>query len=313
MLQEIACIFCDSKNNGVAIEENGYVGQRCVSCNLIYISPRPPQREIEKIYACGDACIEPQQHLSRARLKRLQGRHALRILKRIARSGSLLEIGSGAGYFLDEARRAGFEPFAIEPNPVQAEFIEHRLGIPCERRPLSFETFQNKQFDIIYHADVVSHFYDPIDSFRTIHRKLRSGGLVIFETGNFADVRPEYLQRIPTFQYPDHLFFFGRKALEKLLETTGFEMLKIYSYSILGELSLARLAKRYSGGNGRNGKADSAKRGRSLKGIVRPAYYELVHFMRYQVGAWMPKSGRPQTLIVVARKGGEHVPTNSAS
>ena len=305
MLQEIACIFCDTKNTTAAIRENGYLGQRCAKCNLIYISPRPPEREIEKIYACGDACMEPQQHLSRARLKRLQARHTLQILKRYVQSGSLLEIGSGGGYFLDESRQAGFEPFAIEPNPIQAEFIERNLRIPCERRPLALDTFGSKQFDIIYHADVISHFYEPIDSFRTMHGKLRSGGFVMFETGNFADVRPEYLPRIPTFQYPDHLFFFGRKALEKLLEITGFEMLKMFSYSILSELYLAKLAKRYSVGNG-NGKPASEKKSQSLKEIARPAYYNLVHFMRYRVGAWTPKSGRPQTIIVVARKGIEH-------
>ncbi len=124
-------------------------------------------------------------------------------------AGSLLEIGAGAGFFLDQARRQGFEPYAIEPNPTQADFIENKLRIPCERQVLSLASFEDKQFDTIFHSDVISHFYDPIDMFRIMYAKVRVGGFLIFETGNFADVTAKYLGAIPSFQYPDQLFFFG--------------------------------------------------------------------------------------------------------
>jgi 2-polyprenyl-3-methyl-5-hydroxy-6-metoxy-1,4-benzoquinol methylase len=303
LLQEVGCIFCNVKHNNVAIRENGYLGQRCESCGLIYISPRPQEKDIEKIYACGDARMAPEQHISRGHLKRRQARHVLKLAKRFVTSGSLLEIGAGAGFFLDEARRAGFQPFAIEPNPTQADFIEHNLGIPCERRALSLDTFQDKQFDVIYHADVISHFYDPVQAFQTMHAKLRHGGFVIFETGNVADLRAKYLDVIPTFQYPDHLFFFGEQALRKLLQMTGFQTLKMYSYSILTELHFAKLlAGQYEPANGARSNGLSRGLSHSVKESVRPAYYNLMHFMRYNVGAWMPKAGRPQTVIVVAQK-----------
>jgi len=302
-LQEVGCIFCNVKHNNAAIRESGYVGHRCDSCGLIYISPRPHEKDIEKIYACGDATIAPEQHIARGHLKRRQARHVLKLAKRYITSGSLLEIGAGAGFFLDEARRSGFQPFAIEPNPTQADYIQHNLGIPCERRALSLDTFQDKQFDVIYHADVISHFYDPVQAFQTIHAKLRRGGFVIFETGNVADVHSKYLDVIPTFQYPDHLFFFGEQALARLLQMTGFQTLKMYSYSIMTELFFAQLlAGRYVPENGARSNGLSRGLSHPVKEFIRPAYFNLMHFMRYRVGSWMPKAGRPQTVIVVAQK-----------
>ena len=300
MLQQVGCIFCGVNHGNVAIRENGYVGYRCDDCGLIYISPRPKIGDIEKIYACGNACMTPEQHISRRYLKRLHAHHTLTLIARYATSGSMLEIGAGAGYFLDEARRKGFDPYAIEPNPTQADFIENDLRIPCERQALSLTSFQGKQFDAIFHSDVISHFYDPIDTFRTIHAKLRPGGFLIFETGNFADVTVKYLGAIPSFQYPDHLFFFGTRALTKLLLTTGFQPLKMYSYSIVSEL---RFTKVFGGrGQGANGGGNHGGLIHHIKEGMRPAYYRVSHFLRYRVGSWMPKAGRPQTVIVVAQK-----------
>jgi SAM-dependent methyltransferase len=215
----------------------------------------------------------------------------------------MLEIGAGAGFFLDEARRQGFEPYALEPNPTQADFIENNLRIPCERQALSLTTFQDKQFDAIFHSDVISHFYDPIDAFRTMYAKLRVGGFLIFETGNFADVTARYLGAIPSFQYPDHLFFFGTRALTRLLETTGFQPLKMYSYSILSELRFMRLfGGRSQRANGASHYGTGAGFVQHIKEGIRPLYYTVSHFLRYRAGSWMPKAGRPQTLIIVAQK-----------
>jgi 2-polyprenyl-3-methyl-5-hydroxy-6-metoxy-1,4-benzoquinol methylase len=301
--QEAGCIFCGVEHQNVAISENGYVGHRCDDCGLIYISPRPRMADIEKIYACGNAYMAPEQHISRAYLKRLHAHHALSLITRYITSGSLLEIGAGAGFFLDEARRQGFEPYAIEPNPTQADFIENKLRIPCERQTLSLATFQHQQFDTIFHSDVISHFYDPIDAFRTMYAKLRPGGFLIFETGNFADVTARYLGAIPSFQYPDHLFFFGKRALTRLLEVTGFRPLKMYSYSILGELRFTKLfGGRSRGANGAGNHSPGAGWVQHIKERIRPVYYNVSHFLRYRAGSWMPKAGRPQTLIIVAQK-----------
>src|SRR5579859_2740315 len=175
-MHNINCIFCDIPNSRTAIEENGFTGRQCNSCSLIYISPRPHLNSIVTIYSHDDAHIAASSHISGSLLKRLYARHTLNIIKKYKNTGDLLEIGSGGGYFLDEAQKTGFNSHGIELNPVQSMFIQNTLHIPCEEQLLSPHSFGTQQFDVIYHSDVISHFYDPIAEFRTMYSKLKEQG-----------------------------------------------------------------------------------------------------------------------------------------
>ena len=110
------------------------------------------------------------------------------------------------------------------------------LEIPCEQAPLGPASFGGKAFDVIYHSDVMSHFYDPVGEFRRMHAALRPGGWLIFETGNGGDVDPKYLEHVSVFQYPDHLFFFSLANVRALLELSGFDLVELHSYSVLPQL-----------------------------------------------------------------------------
>ena len=153
---------------------------------------------------------------------RLYARHHLRQIRRHARRGRLLEVGAGNGNVLVEARRRGFEVRGLEPNPIQAAFIRDKLGIPC------FESLDEvgrdrtvEPFDVIYHRDVLSHFFDSLEEFSTLNDLLADGGTMVFETG-IGDVDHSYFRLIPLFQLPDHLFFFSDRNIDELLRRTGF-------------------------------------------------------------------------------------------
>ena len=123
-------------------------------------------------------------------------------IKKYINKGKILEIGAGGGYFLNEARKEGFGVYGLEFNKTQAKFIKDELNIPCERVALNNKTFNNEKFDVIYHCDVISHFYDPIAEFKKMKEKLNENGFVIFETGNLGDVSIPYFRYITKFQYP---------------------------------------------------------------------------------------------------------------
>ena len=154
MMTEIRCIFCETKNDNVVIEENGYKGIKCQQCGLIYISPRPALEEIVNLYGHDNANISATSHILASFPKRLYAKHHLRIINAFSKSGALLEIGPGAGFFLDEARQIGFNPYGLEFNPIQANFMRNKLSISCEESPLSTSVFGGLKFDVIYHCDV---------------------------------------------------------------------------------------------------------------------------------------------------------------
>jgi len=323
-MNEIRCIFCKIESNHVVIEENGYKGKKCPQCGLIYISPRPSFDEIVDLYGCDNANISAKSHIHADFLKRLYARHNLRVIRSVVKSGALLEIGAGAGYFLDEARKMGFDPHGLELNPIQANHIRNRLNIPCEESLLNKSGFEGKQFDVVYHCDVISHFFDPISDFRKINEIMKDDSFLIFETGNLGEVDQMYFKYFQRFQYPDHLFFFSADSLVSLLEKTGFEFIRIYRYSILPQLAvikalsgiinlIKRLAlksneKEEHLAEGSSVAIQSATDTRSfsvryfVKKGVRNVYRYFHYVLRYKVGRIAPKVRRPQTVIVVAKK-----------
>lgn len=312
----IKCIFCNTENNEIIIEENGYNGVQCVTCHLIYINPRPKFEAIVDLYGHDNAHATADSHIRFSFAKALYSKHTLRLIKKYVK-GSMLEIGAGAGYFLKEAQKQEFETYAIEFNKIQADFIAQEHSIPCELKALSKETFGSKTFDIIYHCDVLSHFYNPIDEFKRINYKLNSRGYVVFETGNLGDVNKTYFKYYPKFQYPDHLFFFSEKNIKTLLNETGFELVKIYSYSILPQLFFKRLLLKVTHIIKPKQYKNTVLKKTSIKNFIlfyysklfyivrrklKNVYAFIFYIIRYKLGAVMPKKGRPQTLIVVARK-----------
>jgi len=318
-LEEIKCIFCEIESSQVVIEENGYQGKKCPQCGLIYVSPRPSFDEIVSLYGHDQAHISSASHISDSFQKRLYARHNLGIIRSVVKSGALLEIGAGAGYFLDEARKIGFYPFGLELNPAQADFIRSELKIPCAESPLSTTVFEGKKFDLVYHCDVIGHFFEPISDFRKMNAVMQDGSFLIFETGNLGDVDQHYFKYFQRFQYPDHLFSFSTDSLSKLLDRTGFEVLKIYRYAILPQLILNQLtagirqrffkSARQQGSSANGGRAgktaggiQQSRMGLTLKMVIGPVWDYLNYLLRYKVGALLPKKGRPQSIIVIAQK-----------
>jgi len=321
---EIKCIFCKIESNYVVIEENGYKGKQCPQCGLIYISPRPSFDEIVDLYAQDNAHKSAESHITADFLKRLYAIHNIKIIRSFVKRGTLLEIGAGAGYFLEEARKKGLEPYGLEFNPIQANHIRNRLNIPCEETSLKTSVFKNKQFDVVYHCDVISHFFDPIAEFKRINRILKDGSFLIFETGNLGEVAPMYFKHFKRFQYPDHLFFFSTDNLMELLKKTGFEFIKIYRYSLLPQMVVMKAlsAVKYliiervpefstkeinHSDEGRIGNRSVAN-SQSLKPkiiskiIIKHVYQYLKYVMRYKVGRIALKAHRPQTIIIIAKK-----------
>ena len=221
-METVGCLFHPGAPSSLAHEENGYTGRRCERCGLIYLSPRPSPDEVVALYVEDHAHVSADAHLAGVQSwpERRRARRTVRHIEGFVRGGRLLEIGAGGGDFAFVARERGFDPVTVELNPMQAAFIRNDLGIPCAESLAEVEAEGPSRFDVIYHCNVLSHLSDPLEEFRRLRVLLRDGGIMAFETGNGADVDPKYYPRFQTFQYPDHLYFFGERTIDALLEQT---------------------------------------------------------------------------------------------
>ena len=297
-METIACIFCGEGDSRALIQENGFTGRKCARCGLIYISPRPSPEEIANLYGHDEANVSAEAQVAAEPYKRLQARNTLRILRKFVSGGKLLELGPGAGYFMDEARIAGFSPYGIELNHLQADSIRGKLSLPCESRSIA-DAFPGERFDVIYHCDVISHLSDPIAEFKAMRERLTENGVLIFETGNMGDVRADRLKQILLFQYPDHLFFFSTRNIESLLQLANFHMLGVARHSIVPEMWMNKVL---SSLRGEKISANRSANGNGTKGRPTSAAAAQVRFsIRYRLGALMPIQDHHQTMVVVAK------------
>jgi len=308
------CPLCRQPQERVVIRENGYQGVKCAVCEVIYICPRPPRTVVAAYYHgagdCPPAAVAKPSGLFTRWVRSLPARQTLALLKPYCTAGTLLEIGPGRGDFLLAAQKAGFMVAGLEINPERARFIREELGLPCTSTPLADMPWPGRRFEVIYHRDVLSHFYDPVAELQLMHDVLQENGLLVFETGNLGEIQERYLSLVPTFNYPEHLYFFGEKSLRRLLAATGFQLLAFWRYDLEVYFRLERWVKAIrrhrtaaAGALAEAVGKAGAKRQSGARKLLWLGYEFIAEYLlKYQLGRWSPRRGRPQTLIVVARR-----------
>jgi len=103
-------------------------------------------------------------------------------LREVARGPRLLEIGSSWGYFLHQARAAGFEPTGIEIGARRAEYGRAQLGV---RIVPGWEALAGERFDAVFTSHVLEHFTDFSGVLARIRELLAPGGALVVEVPHF--------------------------------------------------------------------------------------------------------------------------------
>jgi SAM-dependent methyltransferase len=145
---------------------------------------------------------------------------------------SLLDVGCGLGYLLDVARDVGFDVSGIEFNPQAVRAMREEFTFPVHGGGLDSFPERESAFDVVTMFDVIEHLHDPFASIQKIHRLLRPGGGLAISTMDSESSTSRLLgRRLEDFRRTrEHLFFFSRETLTKVLELYGFRVYKISSY-----------------------------------------------------------------------------------
>lgn len=145
-----------------------------------------------------------------------------RHLSRFRRPGRLLDVGFGAGAFLETARLAGWEACGIDPDPeVVANARQRGLEVSCSR----IEDFGGTEgtYDLITIAHVVEHVHEPATLLLHCRRLLKPGGTIWLETPNIESLgHARFGKNWRGLEPPRHLVVFNRRTLRSLLQQAGF-------------------------------------------------------------------------------------------
>lgn len=190
------CPHCHSARQTLVARKYGVARiVRCAACGLCF--SRPIYRSwvadnfYDELYTAGFSTTLPDDARLEAWLAtgfRDTQREADTVLATIRRHASsptpsLLEIGCSWGYFLHQARGAGFEVTGIEIGDQRRSFGQRRLGL--EIVGSLGELPAGRRYDIVYTSHVLEHFTDLRDVFPRIARVLKDDGVLFIEVPNF--------------------------------------------------------------------------------------------------------------------------------
>ncbi|HYG76591.1 MAG TPA: class I SAM-dependent methyltransferase [Planctomycetota bacterium] len=194
---------------------------QCPKCNLIFLSPRPPVDAMKTYYDEyyeGDAARSPRQENRAAR-------HIRRLMRYASKPGRLLDVGAGDGYFLNAARKAGWQVEGLELSQPRVKHAKDWFDLTLHSTVLSDAPFAAQSFDAIGMFQLIEHVHDPRAVLKKVHELLRPGGILMMSTPNvLAYARKN--RDVNTWRIPRHLFFFTPRTLVNAVENSGFTVLR---------------------------------------------------------------------------------------
>lgn len=155
---------------------------------------------------------------------RCLARRRTAMLRRLLPDGkNLVEVGCAYGYFLDEARKAGFDVWGVDISPHARSVAQTKYSLRVFADIADLHDVPAGQVDVVAMWDTLEHLPEPGRALQSAGSLLRPGGLVAISTG----VVDTFWSRIQgrhwhLYSLPEHLFFFSRAGLATLLRREGF-------------------------------------------------------------------------------------------
>lgn len=163
--------------------------------------------------------LEYQKTMS---FRRLQFEKIFEICKSHFSGKTLLDIGTGAGEFLDVAQKNGYQSMGVEPSRWLANLaIQRNLNIVVgEIENLKSESI----FDIITLVDVIEHVNDPKKLISDSKKYLKFGGQILVITPDLSSLFARLLGSRWWHFRVAHVGYFNQTNLDLLMNSQGFKL-----------------------------------------------------------------------------------------
>lgn len=206
----------------------------CNACTMRFTQQVPDKGEIGKYYQSHNyishsdikkGFINSLYHYVRRRT--LKAKRKL-IEKHTALSGgNVLDVGAGAGAFLNEMFRSGWKVTGIEPDTVARENAKRIYGLPLYASEKLFD-LKPQSFDAITMWHVLEHVHDLHEYMSQLKNLLKPSGCLFIAVPNYTSYDAlVYKNYWAAYDVPRHLYHFSPAAFSQLLLQHGFQLKEI--------------------------------------------------------------------------------------
>jgi 2-polyprenyl-3-methyl-5-hydroxy-6-metoxy-1,4-benzoquinol methylase len=203
----------------------------CASCSLRYVQDRVLEDEIMHYYKY--EYFHPQNDSSNGYEDYFQIRgerektfrlYLGKILPYLKRREEVLDIGCGAGYFLNAARPYFRRINGVDVSPEALSRADPSFNLV--NSDFHAGLFPAGFADLIMICDLLEHVYHPKDFLREVTKVLHPQGVACIVTPNRKSLLARLTgKRNVSFKLPEHVLYFDPATLGRMLREARLEMI----------------------------------------------------------------------------------------
>ena len=222
------CPLCAAPAPAPAFTKAGWPIARC-ACGMVFVARAVDPAVLDALYGEGyfeggfDEVVpgyrgyEAEEPVMRRNFAR-----RLALIERFVRPGALLDVGCALGFFVRAARDRGWDARGIELSAYAARQAA-ASGLPVAQGDFLSAEIGPRSLAAVTMLDMLEHVADPRAYVRRARAVLAPGGVLAVETADLDSLFARaFGARYHFFTPPNHLTYFTRATLARLLREEGF-------------------------------------------------------------------------------------------
>lgn len=198
----------------------------CMDCNFIFSDPFPPV-EVSEIYEK----IVDSEYVEEERGRSGNFKSILKTLNKISKDkGAFLDVGSATGIMMNLAKNEGWDVYGVELSSWAVEVARKRYGLEVVKGDFLTVDFPENFFKVIALIDIIEHVPNPKETMEKVWKLLKNNGICVLVTPDIMSFTARLIGEKWWHFRPAHIGFFSKKPLLYLLNSKGFEIVKLKRY-----------------------------------------------------------------------------------
>jgi 2-polyprenyl-3-methyl-5-hydroxy-6-metoxy-1,4-benzoquinol methylase len=241
MTETGSCLVCGSTGTEVLftakdhlVSGEDFVLKRCKVCGFTFTADPPDEKDISKFYLSEDyiSHSDKKQNLTDrvyhlARNYMLRKKYDLVSKMSDTNKGTLVDIGSGTGYFADYMTRKGWNVTGIELSEPAREYSISRFGLTVIS-PTEISTIKDGSADCVTLWHVLEHLYEPVMWLKEIMRILKDDGTCVIALPNIKSADAGWFgNEWAALDVPRHLWHFSPATLQAFIKRHGLNCIEL--------------------------------------------------------------------------------------
>lgn len=240
MIEIEKCPVCSKKNFSHYLDTEDYFFtkekfalSKCNSCGFVFTNPIPEVDKIGNYY-------ETDKYLSHnsnsggfistvykmVREQNLKNKYS--VILKYKKEGSVIDIGSGTGEFLNYLKQRAWSTKGIEPSENARELAKKNYNIDVEEES-GLRNLASDSYDVLTMWHVLEHVYNLDERMKTIFRLLKNNGIAIIALPMIDSPDSiKFGKYWAGLDVPRHLHHFSSKTFELLANNYNLKIIDKY-------------------------------------------------------------------------------------